>query len=1334
MNSMRTVVGAIAAFALSIVSSPQTAKADCINRCGVTVISPEGDIVGEDKGNVFRNTTPAAPPVDHNDNPDSEFANRVDAAVTFGLTCELPLCEKCGKPDYGQDYQRIIFALLEAGAKETGPTKPRLDQAITLLRAIKKSDIKPIGTDSPAAGVCEVPVVGGLLAKLINVFSNAARDGDGDTAMIGFINILYRYGPPPGKNILPSDVYENLLSIIDLSRGPGSVEHLSFGLNGEVVCPSVCAAPVNPYAIGCTAICLLAAEAARVVVPETENHINMIYAAQYLANQLWFKKTSDPKYDNARNGYRAVLINRLNSFVRNDFIEYNSHNYQDFDMYGLLSLASYAVDPAVKAAARRTLDYISAKVAVSSNDARRTVPFRRRNEGGHVCGQLIEQDCADPQTAFYMMLAGNWDLLLVNPPVRGKPDVPRQAPWSYGPAYLWAATTDYKMPWQIRDLLVDRSHRRFYQFFHNCRTLETDGFQECIEELYSSSPSYLVSAGGHGAHYAYTAEVPFPFSVIPFFGINEGRTGLLSASHPGDTIDLGFAPPTTVMPTRDLTAREEMIRFDPSLCVGPNFACGTNPKLGICGPGVPAPCATVTAGDTRGTYKQVDGPISKPAAGESSWTFIEYVSPKSGATLEGTYGFYAAVYQQDGFGFVELYDTSVVPKTFATLGDFKTAVLANNPGPTFSPTDPNTYKMVDGKTIQFSVGEGRIIAIDGNPPYDPNRTSGDVINNDGTGVVTIKNPAFPNDVLTLDASAPAGHPQITIPGPLTFSDTCVGSVSFTTLNICNPGNGTDDLFVYNILSLTNTQFEVTEPTSGYPTTVGSNFCFPFSARFAPIMTGAISSKLTISSSDPIVPELKLAVKGNGIQQNIATVISNSGNFGNVCIGSFTDLDLTISNSGGCTLTVSNIGSSSPAFTVAGTVSFPLTVQAGGSVSVPIRFHPSVLGETSGDITVATNDPETPNAVVHVVGNAPPPVLNATIGNLGNFGNVCAGTQKDLTLQVVNQGLCSLTISSINTNGGVSFALPSVTTFPLVLGQDGRVDLPIRFQPPAYGSPNYITCSDTVPQTANVVIHSDDPQYPDPTGFVRSVSAIEGCPQLVLSPQNLTGAFAFPATVSDPEGTRGCFTDRQITVTNAGICPLTMVSLATSNGVDEKELPLPAAPLEFTVMQPTTPVTIDPGASPVPITIRFRPLILPDQSNSGPDQQTGFLTIVSNDPVPAHNGAGLCGEPTYQSGARVLVVNTANQPVASVASITIASKGLTPPFSQTLRPAPLQSVQNICGKTIQYHLDTETLRPAGTTGNNPKGSYTVSAKNGSTQANVSFSLGQCEMEDITLQIR
>lgn len=570
-------------------------------------------------------------------------------------------------------------------------------------------------------------------------------------------------------------------------------------------------------------------------------------------------------------------------------------------------------------------------------------------------------------------------------------------------------------------------------------------------------------------------------------------------------------------------------------------------------------------------------------------------------------------------------------------------------------------------------------------------------------------------------------PQIQVPGPVSIN-ACSGTTTTSTVNLCNTGKA--DLQI-NSISSSNSKIIVTTPTSGYPLIVSPDSCFPAQITLSPgITTGTVSGTLTIASNDTVNPSATVQVNGSSPAPSINATIVNSGNFGNVCPGGQSSLNLNVTNQSSCDLKINSITTSAN-FLPPTTVSLPLILTADATVAVPISFAPSVSQTCSntnaitGTVTLNSNDPTQGggNTVVNLSGLVPCPSINATIVNKGAFGNVCAGTQADLNLQVLNTGQCNLNISSVASND-VNFVLPSGTAYPLVLSADANVNLPIRFQPAPYGSAGYRTCSNVSPQTAGITIASNDPIF---SSLVTAVQGIEGCPTLVLSPQKLNGIDAFPATVSDPTQTLGCFTDKQITVSNAGICPL----IIPTGG-------LSATPSTyFSVVNPTTPLALAPGAGSVPISVRFRPLALTGQNAFAPDQQTGSLLITSNDPVTTDDTAGaadgLCGEPVYHSGARVLVVDTFSNPVSSVAKMTLVSKGLTPPFSQTLMPALLRS-GSACGKPILYHLDNETLRPAGTTGNNPRASYVLSAKNGSTQANMSFTLGQCQMQQIILQVK
>jgi len=92
--------------------------------------------------------------------------------------------------------------------------------------------------------------------------------------------------------------------------------------------------------------------------------------------------------------------------------------YQEETRHALLNLCSYAYDAEVRLGARMVLDYISAHIAVSSNDLRRMVPFRRRNENDNVrqiAGEPGFMDVslldgfqgADWMSGWFALIAGN---------------------------------------------------------------------------------------------------------------------------------------------------------------------------------------------------------------------------------------------------------------------------------------------------------------------------------------------------------------------------------------------------------------------------------------------------------------------------------------------------------------------------------------------------------------------------------------------------------------------------------------------------------------------------------------------------------------------------------------------------------------------------------------------------------------------------------------------------------------------------------------------------------------------------------------------------------------
>ena len=122
-------------------------------------------------------------------------------------------------------------------------------------------------------------------------------------------------------------------------------------------------------------------------IGETENHILMILTARYLTNQLLYQRDGHQDHDNRRNGddspsCYSLLLSQLRNIMIGGFSEYNAKNYQSETRWALLNLCTYAYDHEVRLGARLVLDYISAHIAVSSNNLRRLVPFRRRLDDG----------------------------------------------------------------------------------------------------------------------------------------------------------------------------------------------------------------------------------------------------------------------------------------------------------------------------------------------------------------------------------------------------------------------------------------------------------------------------------------------------------------------------------------------------------------------------------------------------------------------------------------------------------------------------------------------------------------------------------------------------------------------------------------------------------------------------------------------------------------------------------------------------------------------------------------------------------------------------------------
>lgn len=342
-----------------------------------------------------------------------------------------------------------------------------------------------------------------------------------------------------------------------------------------------------------------------------------------------------------------------------------------------------------------------------------------------------------------------------------------------------------------------------------------------------------------------------------------------------------------------------------------------------------------------------------------------------------------------------------------------------------------------------------------------------------------------------------------------FGNICLGRFADELLTINN--SGASPLPISNITSSSPDFLPPSVVT--YPIIVAPFGSVDVMLRFQPTSPGPKSATITVISNDPTGPH-KISVSGDGQTPRLSLVMADNGNFGRVCVHSFEDELLLLSNSGKCDLSVTSITSSSADFIVGEVLSYPLTIGAGDSLPIPIRFQPSGAGPKSATITVNSNDP-TGLHKISVSGEGQTPRLSLMIVDSGNFGKVCVGSFVDKPLTLINSGRCMLTVTNISSSDS-EFLAPLVSNYPIAIAAGCSLEAPIRFQPASFGS-----------KAATITVSSDDPAGP------RSMAVSGFAPSGKLA---VTGSTSFGGV------TACCCADRTLSVCNTGDCALHVTSV------------------------------------------------------------------------------------------------------------------------------------------------------------------------------------------------
>lgn len=363
-------------------------------------------------------------------------------------------------------------------------------------------------------------------------------------------------------------------------------------------------------------------------------------------------------------------------------------------------------------------------------------------------------------------------------------------------------------------------------------------------------------------------------------------------------------------------------------------------------------------------------------------------------------------------------------------------------------------------------------------------------------------------------------------------------------------------------------------------------------------------------------------------------------FDEICIGKKQDIRVSIFNTGGAPLDVNSasITAGVENFSVLPNPVQPYSIAPGSHIDITVRYTPSSVGPHNGILTLTSNDPLNPTLNFEITGEGGTGDARVTLPNNGNYGDGCAGSYKDLSLTISNNGTCPLRVTGVASDSD-QFIVPEGPgtidpVSPVVIAPGDSFQVPVRFQP-------------TLPfgaKSGNITVLTDDPDAAQAT-IVRNVTG--NYPPPVIDINACPIEFG-EACLGDPASLT-----KVVNICNTGLCPLTI----PANGIRFQP-----ATAEFAIVTaPTYPLTISPGSECYPVTIRFTP------TSPGPKSATlvveGVGGLIRECEV---TGTTEDLEPALQFPARLAFEPTVIEDNAPCSSF---------------QPLALQNIGNRCGLTI-----------------------------------------------------
>lgn len=343
----------------------------------------------------------------------------------------------------------------------------------------------------------------------------------------------------------------------------------------------------------------------------------------------------------------------------------------------------------------------------------------------------------------------------------------------------------------------------------------------------------------------------------------------------------------------------------------------------------------------------------------------------------------------------------------------------------------------------------------------------------GSKTVTVR--FTPNDLLTytgtlqiqtdggnqsISLTGQGATPKITMipdPSALDFGTIATNTSKTLALTIKNTGN--------SILTVTG----ITNPLApfsyvfapAFPISLLPGSTYTVTLKFAPTADGTFSDSLTVTSDasngNPIV-------QLQGIAATPTVTVPNSVNFSTIGVGSTETKSFVIQNNGQIDVKILNFDIPQAPFTVLNLPQTPVTLPAGNSLVLQVRFAPTEAKSSSSDLKILFEHDLTNLKTINFSGNATSQGTTAG-GNILltptqlDWGVVTTGDKVTKAITITNTGNQPFNITNISTPANAAFTVdyigkPATALAPITILAGGIFNLLVSFNPTLQG--NYVS--------------------------------------------------------------------------------------------------------------------------------------------------------------------------------------------------------------------------------------------------------------------------------------